>query len=177
MSQREYIFLDGDAERQQLIDELARVRADFERFIDALPESEWYTPRYHGWSPAAMWGHLNWIDTLSLWVIKAALLGIRPQLSMNTVNMMNDFTARLFQKRLIEASRKGTHKQLKNLEGFIMQLPMSRFSTPLYSPPAGQMTTVERALQDFFLFHWQTHLNEMRETEGIERPSQSTDWT
>ena len=58
-----------------------------------------------------------------------------------------------------------------------MQLPIDRYTREVYHPPSGSYLTVERALQQYFLFHWQEHLQTMQRVEGIyyEPPTSSTE--
>lgn len=171
----QYIYLDSEVERQQLIDAMHAVRQDVAALARSIPEDEWYTPRYHGWSLAAMLGHLNFSDNISLLLIKAALLGFKPTFSKQTVDRLNHFTTRLFQKRVVSTSLVGMDKNMARLSDFIMTLPMDRFSLKVYHPMRAQHLTIEKALQDFFLFHWQQHLAEMRETENALAGRSTTD--
>jgi hypothetical protein len=170
---REYIYLDSEEERKQLVLEISKVRRAVMRVVENIPEDEWYEARYHGWSLAAMLGHLNFIDNMSMFMIRAALVGFRPRVSMRTVDRLNGFTARLFQKRLVSASTKSIKRNEKTIANLIMSLPMSRFSTPVYDPIKAEYTTVERNIQDRFLYHWRGHLKTMREVEGIQPPEHS----
>jgi len=165
-----YYFLDGDAERQRLVREIGEVRDEVIRVITAMPDDIWYDERYHGWSPAAMLAHLNMVDSMSLLLIKAALIGFRPKIGMGMVDRINNFTARLFRKRMVPTTIAGIRSKQNHLEEFIMQLPIDQFSTQVYSPVDGQYITVEHALQALFVHHWRIHLQTIHEVEGIEQP-------
>jgi hypothetical protein len=168
--QRPYIYLDTEADRMQVMTELARIRVSVLNVIEIVPETEWYTPRYHGWSLAAMLGHLNTVDNLAMLQIQAALLNIRLAIPLGLVNWSNGWMARLYQRRLIAASRRGIVKNEKRIADFIRYLPVDKFSKAVYYPPFEHYTTVERALQDYFIFHWQEHLQTMLRVEGIQQP-------
>lgn len=165
-----YYFLDGDAERQQLIREIVAVRDEVINLISNMPEETWYEARYHGWTPAAMLAHLNLVDAESLLMVKAALIGIRPKVGMGTVNGINNFTSNLFRKRVVTTTISGIRNKQNHLSDFILKLPISKFSTQVYDPREGKYITVEHALQSFFVHHWRNHLQDMREVEGISHP-------
>lgn len=156
-----YMYLDTEQDRRKLLQEIEAVRRDVLALVEATPESEYYTPRYHGWSLAAMLGHLNMADSMSMFLIRASLVGMQPNISEQTLHRMNDFFARLFQKRVVETSCKSIVKNQERIHDLIINLPMDRFSRPVNVPLAGQLT-VEKALQYLFLFHWQHHLQELR---------------
>lgn len=168
--QPNYIFLDTEADRQNLIDDIAKIHNAIEAHVKTIPEQDWYTPRYHGWSLGAMLGHLNLIDNLALLQIQIALIGFAPPVSMNTVNGFNDFMARVFQRRLVETSLRGMRNNETRIADFIMRLPMDKLSSQVYSPSLAKQQTIERYIQDNFLFHWQYHLQTMREQEGVQPP-------
>ncbi|HRL12906.1 MAG TPA: DinB family protein [Aggregatilineales bacterium] len=160
-----YIFLDTALEREQLIAAMAAVRRDVLAALDALPAESWYTPRYHNWTPAAMLAHLNTVDGFALRLIQMSLLGIRPAFGTGLVNTVNDFTARLYRTRKIEASRRDTERNLTRLADFITHLPMDRLSKPVWHPLKRKYLTIEQALQEYCLFHWHMHLQTIHETE------------
>jgi len=165
-----YYFLDGEAERKRLIRELNEVRDEVIRLIMEMPEDLWYEERYHGWTPAAMLAHLNMVDGMSLLLIKAALIGFRPKIGMGMVDRMNNFTSRLFRRRVVPTTIAGIRSKQTHLDEFIMQLPIDKFSTQVYDPVEAQYITVEHALQALFVHHWYKHLQTIREVEGIEQP-------
>jgi hypothetical protein len=49
---------------------------------------------------------------------------------------------------------------------FITILPMDKLSRTVHHPIAGPLT-LERSLQEFFVYHWEEHLATMRMVEGI----------
>jgi hypothetical protein len=170
---RVYLYLDDVPERQHLIDEIAKVRQDVLRVIERVPEADYYTPRYHGWSLAAMLGHLNLVDQLSIRLIQAALLGFRPTVSLGMLNRSNDFMARVYRKRLVRTSLRSMERNEKRIAELIHHLPVGKFSKSVFHPGQQQYITIERALQDLFLYHWHDHLRTMHEVEGIQPSARS----
>lgn len=160
-----YIFLDTALEREQLIAAMAAVRRDALAALDALPAESWYTPRYHGWTPAAMLAHLNTVDGLALRLIQMSLLGIRPAFDIGLVNALNNLTARLYCARKVEASRRDSWRNQQRLADFITHLPIDRLSKPVWHPLQRKYLTIEQALQEYCLFHWHTHLETIYNTE------------
>lgn len=175
MENRTYIYLDSAEDREKLISEMKRVRAAVLRLVDSVPEADWYTPRYHNWSLAATLGHLNTIDNLGLILIQVSLLNIRPPVPMSIANRLNDAMARIYQNRLVLSSKKSIIKNEQRIADFIMRLPVDQFSKSVYYSPFEQYTTVEKILQDFYLYHWQDHLQTMRMVEGIQQPPERSD--
>ena len=170
---RNYIFLDGTEEREMLIARIAEVRRAVRRVVNHVPEDLWYTSRYHGRSLAAMLGHLNLSDNLSLLLLRSALVGLRLRLSTGKLNQLNNFSTRLFQKRLIASSLRSMERNQERIADFVLHLPINKFSVQVYNPGTQAFTTVERGLQELFVFHWEDHLQTMREVEGIQPPTQS----
>lgn len=164
---REYRFLDGEADRQALVEDIRRVRREVLRLADLVPEARWYEPRYHGWSLAAMLGHLHLSDNLTILNIQMGLIGLTVPVSSGVWNRMNAFTARVFKGRIVETTVRGIQKNEARIAKFILQLPVDKFSRRVYDPPIDRYLTVEQAVQEFFLFHWQDHLRTMHIAEGI----------
>ncbi len=160
-------YLDTQEDREALLTDMRAVRQEVIAMREIVPESEWYTPRYHDWSLGAMLGHLQTIDTLSLWQIQLALVGFRPVISLNMVNQMNNALSQIYQRRLVETSVNGILKREKSLSEFILRLPVDKFTIQIYHAPSGKFLTVEQAVQYLFLYHWQEHLKTMREAEGL----------
>lgn len=172
--QSQYVFLDDEPDRKQFLATVHDVRQRVREIVHHVPESQWYAPRYHGWTLAAMLSHLNLTDNVGMLAIKAALLGICPSVSEHMRDRFNQWTATLFRKRLVPSSLRSMDRNEQNLAKFVLPLPVDKFSRSVYVPPVGIYTTIERAIQIFFLFHWQEHLKLMREIEGIQ-PSQRSD--
>lgn len=164
---RGFRFLDTEDDRRELAADMHRVRQSVIQLVERVPAAQVYEPRYHGWSPAAMLAHLNTIDNLALLGIKLALLGIRLPLPEGALNSFNDFTAQIFQRRVIETTIRSVHANEKRIVAFITTLPVARFTKEVYYPQGGEYLTVERAIQQYFLFHWQDHLEAMQRAEGV----------
>jgi hypothetical protein len=164
----EYIYLDTDAERQHLVEEIIRVRRATLQVVDVVPVALRYEPRYHGWSLAAMLAHLHNSDNLTLLLMQLGLLGIRLPISRAMNDRFNNFAARIFRQRLIETTIKDIQRNEKCIVDFIIHLPMNKFTRQVYHPDQQITLTIERAVQAFFLHHWQLHLQTMRQVEGIQ---------
>lgn len=164
---RNYRYLDSDDDRQQLVADIRRVRLDLLRVADLVPEAKWYEPRYHGWSLAAMLGHLQMMDTLTLRLMQLALVGVRLPLPEPLLNSFNDLTARLFKGRVVPTTRHGIERNEQRITAFILHLPMDRFTRTVYHPALGEHLTLEQAMQEFFYYHWLGHLQTMRQVEDI----------
>ena len=162
-----YRYLDTQEDREALLADMRAVRREVIAMREIVPESEWYAPRYHGWSLAAMLGHLQTVDTVSLWQIQLALIGFRPVISLSMVNQFNNALARVYQQRVIATSVRGIEKREKTLANFILTLPIDKFTVQVYHAPSAKFLTVEQAMQQLFLHHWQDHLRTMREAEGL----------
>ncbi len=176
-SSREFRYLDTEAERQELCEDIRRVRQSVVQIAESVPAERCYEPRYHGWSLAAMLAHLTTLDNLALLGIKLSLLGISPPLPSTVLDQFNNVTARLFQYRIVATTIRGIQKNEPRIVDFIMTLPIDRFTAKVYHPPTNSYLTIERALQQYFLFHWQDHLQTMQKVEGIyyEPPTSSTE--
>ncbi len=173
---REFRYLDTEAERQDLVADIRRVRQEVIQLAESVPPERYYEPRYHGWSLAALLAHFNTIDNFAMFAIKLSLLGIHPPLAPDLLDQFNHLTAHLFHQRIVAT----TIRQMKTNEtrviDFIMTLPIERFTCEVYHPSSRSYLTVEKALQQYFLFHWQEHLETMQRVEGgiyYEPPSPS----
>jgi hypothetical protein len=161
-----YIYLDGQQERRELIRRIVAVRHAVRDHVRTIPEAEWYTPRYHGWTLAGTLAHLNFSDNMSLLTIKLAMMNLRPATSSQMLQRVNNWTARFFRKRLVKVSLHSIGMNQQRIVDFIMGLSMDKFTTRVWDPRQQEFTTIEKALQDFLLYHWQGHLDDMREIEG-----------
>lgn len=164
---REFQYLDSESDRQELAAEIRRVRQMVIQLAEGVPPERHYEPRYHGWSLAAQLAHLHTIDNAALLGIKLSLIGIRPPVSLTMLNSFNDFTARLFQRRVVATTIRGLQRNEAHIIDFILTLPIERFTCQVYHPSSGGYLTVERAIQQYFLFHWQEHLQTLQRIEGI----------
>jgi hypothetical protein len=162
---RDYRFLDGETDRQALCADIHRVRREVLAIAERVPESQWYEPRYHGWTLAAMLGHLHQMDRLTMLWIQAAMVGIRIPSTPALLNRFNDAMSRVFRKRVMQTTVKSIQQNEKNIADFIMRVPVKQFSKTLYDPAIDKTLTVEQAIQEFFLYHWQDHLADMRARE------------
>jgi predicted phosphohydrolase len=132
-------YLDSEDDRRLLLKDIRQVRRAVIEMTETVPEAQWYTARYHGWSLAAMLGHLQMMDNLNLLLIQLALVGMRVPVSMNLVNSLNNVTARIFQQRLTTATIRGIEKKERQLADFILRLPIDKFTVQVYYPPHTQV--------------------------------------
>lgn len=173
---REYRFLDTQEDRAALIADIRQIRQEMIAFAKTIPADQWYTPRYHGWSLAAMLGHLQMMDTLSLWLVQMGALGIALPLSESLLNSFNDFMSRVFKQRVVETTFKGLDKTERKIIDYIQRLPMDRYSKLVYDPAISQYLTVEQAIQELFLYHWRDHFETLRQAHDqrfVEPPTTS----
>lgn len=169
-----YIFLDSQEERQELVARIKQVRHAVRGIIESLPEEQWYEPRYNGLSPAALLGHLNFSDNMGILLIKLAMLGLRPATSHAMLHRVNRVTTRLFSRRLVPISLQSLESNQERITALILEMPMEKFTVQVWNPARQHFTTLEKGLQEFLLHHWQHHLSEMHDVEGI-TPSQRSD--
>jgi hypothetical protein len=165
--QRQYRYLDSDYDRQLVIDDIKQVRQNVLQTATTIPEIRHFEPRYHGWSLAAMLAHLHLMDNLALFSMQMALIGIRPPVPLPLVNRFNDFMAGVLKKRVVQTTAQEIQRNEKRVIEFVQFLPVNKFSCPVHYPPFNTYLTVERALQEYFLYHWQGHLQTIRSVEGI----------
>lgn len=156
---REYRYLDSDADREAFIADMRRVRQDVIAFARSVPTDQWYTPRYSGWTLAAMLGHLQMMDTLTYWQVQLGAMGVALPLSEGMLHQFNGLMSRVFEKRQVETTLKGIEKSERKLCEYVKRLPMGRYSKLVYDPALSQYLTVEQAMQEFFLYHWREHLD------------------
>lgn len=162
-----YRYLDTQEDRERLMRDIHHVRQAVVEMREIVPEDLWYTPRYHNWSLAAMLGHLQLMDTLSMWQIQASLMGLRLPVSAGAWNSFNNAMSQVFQNRVVETTVRGIQKKEQQIEKFVMSMPVERFTMQVYHPPMGKYLTVEQAIQALFLHHWEEHLRTMRGAEGL----------
>ena len=166
-----YRYLDSETDRQALIAEMQQVRQAVLDMTETVPEAQWYEARYHGWSLAAVLGHLQFMDHAHMLLIQLALVGIRFPLSLTLIDRFNDTLAGIFRNRVVKASVNGIQDKQDKIAAFIVNLPVDKFTTQVYYPPMHKYLTVEQALQVCFLHHWQDHLQTMLDVEGLQHQS------
>lgn len=170
--QRSYRFLDTETDRQELVDDIRRARQAVLKIAQSVPEAQWYEPRYHTWSLAAMLGHLHMLDRLSMFQIQMAMLGINVPISQGMLNAFNDMMSKIFRQRVLQTTIKSIERNEANITRFILAVPIQRFTKTLYDPAIAANITVEQSIQEYFLFHWQGHLQDMREVEATARSNE-----
>ena len=161
-------YLDSETDREKLLEDIRQVRREVINMTEIVPEDKWYEPRYHGWSLAAMLGHLQSMDNINMWLVQLALVGVRLPIPINVVDGFNDTMAQVFRRRLVETTVRGIETKEEVVTQFILSLPIDKFTMQVFHPPMGKYLTIEQALQVFFLHHWQEHLQTMRNIEDIQ---------
>jgi hypothetical protein len=159
---RQYRRLTTDAERQALVEDIRKVRRDLRRVVGLVPEDRWYEPRYHGWSPAAMLGHLELMDGVLMKMVGSAASGFRWSVSTGMLHQMNGIMAGVFRRRLVETTLAGLERGEQQVIDFVLRMPPERYDRLVYDPALGIFLTIEQALQEFFLEHWREHLATMQ---------------
>jgi hypothetical protein len=164
---RDYRYLDDETERKALIADIQKVRREVLQIASFVPPDQHFVPRYHGWSLAAMLGHLQLMDNLLMWTVEMGILGIRLPLPLVLLNQFNDSMAGIYRKRMVATTIQGIQKKEHVIEAFILCIPVDKFSKLVYDPALEITLTVEQALQEFFLYHWRGHLDTMRKVDDI----------
>lgn len=159
---RQYRRLNTEADRQALIADIRQVRRDVSRVFELVPKDRWYEPRYHGWSPAAMLGHLELMDGVLMRMVGSAASGFRWSVSTGMLHQMNGIMAGIFRRRLVETTLAGLERGEQQVIDFIQKMSPERYDRLVYDPALGVFLTIEQALQEFFLEHWREHLATMR---------------
>ncbi len=165
--QHSYRFLDAEEDRQALIKDIHQTREELRKVVDLVPPDQWYVPRYHGWSLAAMLGHLELMDRLNLWLLSLAALSIQVPLPISAVKGFNEMVAMVYKNRRVEGSLHGLDKKEGRIADFILRLPVGKFSKHVFDPTSQKYYTIEQAIQEFFLYHWQENLTTMRMADDV----------
>jgi len=167
MIRRDYRFLDDETDRRQFIARMRAVREAVIGMRSVVPEARWYVARHEGWSLAATLGHLQWMDRLHLLQVQLAIWNLPFPFSARTWQRVTGWQQRVFRRRLLRSSVDGIRAALVDQERFVLQLSVADFSKRLTYAPTGQTLTVEQAVQEFLLFHWQDRLRALRIAEGL----------
>jgi hypothetical protein len=112
-----------------------------------------------------MLGHLHMMDNLTLRMMQFALRGVSLPVSKSMLNLFNDTMSRLFRQRGVESTLRQLQTNEPHLISFILRLPSDKSHRKLYDPWIESYLTVEDAVQEFFLIHWQGHLATVRQVE------------
>jgi hypothetical protein len=163
---RKYRFLDDDQDRIEMLADIRRTRRAVIDMAEHLPPLDRYTPRYYGWTMAAVLTELYLSDRLTMAGIELALLRI-PPLRFNLLAPFNRLTASLFQHRSVELTLRAIRRYERCIADLVLSLPIDKFSRPVYDPAHRVVVTVEQTMQEGFLFHWQDTLLALQRVEGI----------
>ena len=167
MTEPQHIYrsLAFDSNRQALVVDIRNVRREVLHLVELVPKAKWYEARYHGWSPGAMLGHLHFMDNAALHLMQAAVRGFIVLLPTGALNLFNNNMARLLKHRDVEKTTQHIHLNEARISAFVLHLPARQFMRKVYAPCLGSYLTFEEAVQEFFLIHWQGHLQTMREVD------------
>ncbi|MEL6148323.1 MAG: hypothetical protein AAFV33_11585 [Chloroflexota bacterium] len=163
----QFIYLDGADEREQVIERLREVRQAVLNIADQLPESHHYSPRYNGQSLAVMLARLHMFDRTMLWMIRAASNGYPLRIPRGAVGFVDAVARWTFQKRLVEVTMRGVRKQEQEIIEFVRTVPLDALSKDVPHPGKKDVYTVERAIQVFFIHHWEQQLMLMQQVDGV----------
>jgi hypothetical protein len=167
MTEPQHIYrsLAFDSNRQALAADIKKVRQEVLRLIELVPKAKRYEVRYHGWSPGAMLSHLHFMDNATLCLMRVAEQGIVLPLPRSALNLFNNNLARLFKRMDIEKTVRQIQSNEARLIAFVLHLPARQFVRKVYAPCLESYLTLEEAVQEFLLIHWQGHLQTMREVD------------
>lgn len=173
---RDYKSLNSPAERQALIENIKRTRAEVLRLIEFVPHDQWYQLRYHGWSPAAMLGHLHMMDNITLLLMQAGMRGLSMPLPLGMLNIFNNLTSRFMRQQNIDETIHAIRQNESRLISFVVRLPAEKFNKKVHDPALERWLTIEEAVQEFFYLHWADHLQTMRQVDdrGFYEPAAHT---
>ncbi|MBZ0280920.1 MAG: hypothetical protein K8L97_09270 [Anaerolineae bacterium] len=170
--EREYYSLATEENRRILIADMKKVRQEALLYTQIVPQEKWYEPRYHGWSLAFLLAHLQMMDNLTRQLMQAAMLGISLPSTMGLVNFFNDSAARLFKQRKVENAIRQIQQDEPKLIAFVLKATHPKLGRRLYDPAIDRVLTVEQAMQEFFVYHWRWHIEDIAVVDGrMDEPS------
>jgi len=73
----------------------------------------------------------------------------------------------IFQKRLVEVTMRGIRRKERDLSEFVRTVPIDALSKDVRHPGKKETYTVERAIQVFFVHHWEYQLSLMEQVDGV----------
>lgn len=162
-----YIYLDGQEEREQLIAQVQEVRQGILNLAKQVPEPHHYLPRYGHHSLAAMLVHLWLFDSAMLWLIRAAANGYTLRPAKRFIRLLDYILMRFFRKRLVSITIKNIQNREDEICEFIRTIPVDKLSADVYHPGKRNPYTIERALQIYFVQYWQHYFKVMQHVDGV----------
>jgi len=163
----QFIYLDGDEERQQLIEQIHAVREEVISIAQRVPEPEQFAPRYRGRSLAVMLARLVVYDTATLWLIRAASNGYAVRVSPRLIHTADRIISWFSQRRIISSSIGAIRRKETEITQFVEKVPLEVLSRDVIYPGKKSPYTVEKALQVCFLHHWQRELALMQQADSV----------
>lgn len=163
----DFIYLDGEAERQQLIDRVRGLRRDVLAVAERVPKAEHFSPRYNGDSLAVTLARLAIHDTAALWLIRAASNGYTVRVPVGVVQFGDKLVSWFSQRRIVASSTRVIRRKEDDIAGFIRNVPLDVLSKDVLYPGRDTPYTVEKAIQVCFVHHWQEQLDQMEQADSV----------
>lgn len=166
----QWIFLDGDEERQQVIAQVRQVRADVIAIARQVPEAEHYQLRYGVWSLTQYLVYLWAFDVGGLLLINAAAKGITLKPPYPLVRQIDLGLRSFYARRVVETTIRDIQRKEDDICRFIERVPMSALHRDVFHPAKRgkpQVYTVEQAIQFYFVRHWQARYMLMKGMEDM----------
>ncbi len=156
--ERVYRSLESNESRRALVEEIKKVRQQALVLVELVPQEQWYEPNFQGWSLAFILAHLNMMDDLTLQMMQSALRGFTVPLPKSFLNRFNAVTSRLFRRRTIKGTLEEIRRKEPRVLNFVLKLPTNQMQRRVYDPWLERYLTVEQAVQEFLLIHWEMHI-------------------
>jgi hypothetical protein len=163
----QFLFLDGDLERRQLIGQVKNARNTLLSLAKQVPEAHYYTPRYDGHSLTVVLARLQAFDTGALWLVKAASNGYSVRPSPGLIGFIDSLISSLTRRRLVDVTIKGIREKEAEICEFIRSVPIDSLSNDVLHPGKKDPYTVEQALQVYFVHYWQDQIQRMQQTDEV----------
>lgn len=163
----QFLFLDGELERRQLIGQVQNIRNALLSLAKQIPEKHYYTPRYDGQSLAVMLARLQAFDTGALWLVKAASNGYSVRPPENLIATADSLIRSLARRRIVDVTIKGIRRKEVEICDFIRSVPLDVLSRDVLHPGKKEPYTVEQAMQVYFVHHWQEQLKQMQQADEV----------
>ena len=156
----QYIYLDGEAERKHLIHAIMATRAELRQIIQQTPthQQRRRVPDCK-YTLVGLVAHLNFVDDMTFLVFRLARSHIRPAASRSALRGANRIAVAWISRQPMESLLKHMDANEERIVDTILTLPIDDFSKSVFDPRTGEFTTLEKAMQDFWLSHWLSHID------------------
>lgn len=164
----DFIYLDGDEERQLLTDQIDAVRQQVIQLALQVPEQHHYVAaRYGEHSLATLLVHLWLFDSASLFLVRAAANNKPLRINPLWVRAAHRAALHFYRRRLVGSSIKSIQRQQQQIVGFVRSVSIDVLHRDVYDPYQKAPYTVERALQAYYVHYWQRQLQRMQQVEDV----------